>query len=43
MPGDICKTLGGEARHRGAGARADTLNMFIDLMCLDIAETSRDL
>ena len=43
MPGDICKTLRGGAKHRGAGARADTLDMFIDLACMDDKEVDRDL
>ena len=43
LPGDICHTIKKSPRAKGAGANGDTLDVFRDLVSLNIAEVNEDI
>jgi len=43
LPGDVCKTIRCAAKNTGCGASADSIDSFIDLVSLNIAEINADL
>ena len=43
LPGDIIKTIRSGGKKKGAGANADTTDLFMDLVSLNIAEVNSDL
>ena len=43
LPGDIIITIHSGARKRGTGDNADSIDMFIDLDSLNIAEMNEDI